>query len=187
MLSIYPGRYLHLNPATGVLTFDPAQVSHLILHRSTTYWQGTNTNRFDRWSTGPSIYDEMPPIANDDNSFGNVVGTNASLNILANVCCQMEVRPLYQCYHRIDWPCCCGFATLTPNVVTILARSLYLQSCNMVLDLYPNPGFTTDPTPINYILTETLTGLNDQALVNITYNEIPPVANDDQSRQRSRQ
>ena len=41
--------------------------------------------------------------------------------------------------------------------------------------------FTTDPTPISYILTETLTGLTDDAVVTITYIEEPPVANDDSS------
>ena len=45
----------------------------------------------------------------------------------------------------------------------------------------PVDGFTTDPDPIDYILTEVMTGLTDQATVTITYDEVPPIANDDTS------
>ncbi|HRD05950.1 MAG TPA: SdrD B-like domain-containing protein, partial [Saprospiraceae bacterium] len=169
------------NPATGVLTFDPAPgftsdptpINYILTEIQT----GLTDEALVTIN-----YDEMPPIANDDNSFGNVVGTNASLNILANDMLSdgSQATPINATIELID-PAT-GFATLTPNVVTIAGQGVYTYNpATGVLTFDPNPGFTTDPTPINYILTETLTGLSDQALVTITYNEIPPVANDDQS------
>ncbi|MBL0082199.1 MAG: hypothetical protein IPP37_07085 [Saprospiraceae bacterium] len=58
--------------------------------------------------------------------------------------------------------------TLTPNVVTIAGMGVCTYNpATGELVFESAPGFTADPTPINYILTETLTGLTDQATVTV--------------------
>ena len=121
-------------------------------------------------------------FANDDSSLGNAVGTNATVNLLTN-----------------DQLSDGSQATTTNTTVTLIdpATGLATATCKCgnhswsgvytynpatgVLTFDPNVGFTTDPTPISYTLTEVLTGLKDNAKVTVTYNEIPPVANDDSS------
>ncbi len=169
------------NPATGVLTFDPAPgftsdptpVNYVLTETLT----GLSDDALVTIN-----YDEMPPVANDDSSFGNVPGNNAVLNLLTNddLSDGSQATTANTSVTLID-PAT-GLATTTPNVVTIAGQGVYTYNpATGVLTFDPNPGFTTDPTPINYILTETLTGLSDQANVLITYNELPPIANDDQS------
>ena len=112
---------------------------------------------------------------------GNVPGNNATLNLLTNdaVCDNTQARTVGNTsvtlidpangtngYTKCCWlPARCIYHNPATGVNLWSKSWLYYRSCI-----------------INYILTETLTGFwgSGECCV-ITYNEIPPVANDDQS------
>ena len=169
------------NPATGDLTFDPdngftsdpTPIPYVLMETLTGL-------------TDPAIvtidYYQVPPIANDDSSLGNTVGSNATVNLLVNdqLADGSQATTTNTSVELID-PAT-GMPTVTPNVVTISGQGVYTYNPSTGdLTFDPFDGFTTDPTPISYILTETLTGLTDDAVVTMTYIEEPPVANDDNS------
>ena len=99
-------------------------------------------------------YIEQPPVANDDQSLNNVVGSNVAINLLTNddLSDGTQATTANTTVTLID-PAT-GVATTTPNMVTIPGQGVYnYNPATGVLTFDPNPGFTTDPTPINYILT----------------------------------
>jgi gliding motility-associated-like protein/uncharacterized repeat protein (TIGR01451 family) len=119
-----------------------------------------------------------PPSANDDISSDNTSGEIAVINILANDRLHDGLQAL-------------------PGLVTV---DINLQSAGIQQELIvagrgtwnynpstgdlsftPDPGFTTDPDPIDYLLTEILTGLSDEATVTVDYNEGEPFAINDNS------
>ncbi|HOW26550.1 MAG TPA: hypothetical protein PK711_12885, partial [Bacteroidales bacterium] len=118
----------------------------------------------------------LPPIANDDNSTGNTPGVNATLNLLTN-------DDLGD-----GSPATVGTTTVDLDPLTAGVQLTYTVAGEGTwtydpltgeLTFNPDAGFTSDPTPITYVLTETLTGLTDDAVVTVTYTEVPPVANND--------
>ncbi|MBK7788266.1 MAG: DUF11 domain-containing protein, partial [Saprospiraceae bacterium] len=177
-----PGQGVYTyNPATGVLTFDPnpgfttdpTPINYIL--------KETLTGLTDP-ATVTITYLEQPPVANDDQSLNNVVGNNATLNLLTNDDLSDGSQATTTNTSVVLVNPATGLPTTTPNVVTIPGQGVYTYNPSTgVLTFDPNPGFTTDPTPITYILTETLTGLTDVALVTVTYTEIPPIANNDSS------
>ena len=69
---------------------------------------------------------------------------------------------------------------LHQNVVAIPGQGVYTYNpATGDLTFDPFDGFTTDPSPIDYTLTENQTGLSDNATVTITYIEMPPFVVDD--------
>ncbi|MEI7726882.1 MAG: hypothetical protein WCK09_17360, partial [Bacteroidota bacterium] len=115
-------------------------------------------------------------IANDDLSAGNIPGHNAVLNILAN-------DKLYNGATPGPSEVTVDIDLTTPGVQNILVvpgeGTWTYNTVNGELTFDPQTGFTTDPTPITYLLTEISTGLSDPALVTVLYTEEPPIANDD--------
>ena len=127
-------------------------------------------------------YIEEPPVANDDSSSGNTVGMNAIVNLLTNDQLSDGTQATTSNTSVVLIDPATGIPTVTPNVVTIPGQGVYtFNPATGDLTFDPFDGFTTDPTPISYILTEILTGLTDNAVVTITYIEQPPVAIDDSS------
>ena len=165
-------RYLHLQSCNWCFNFWSGTRFHIWSYTDQLHTD-RNTNRFDRWSTGDH---QLRWNASDCKRWQLFRKCSRYQCQPQHSCQRYVVRwksgHSYQCYHRIDWPCyrfcnvntkCCDHSW--PGVYTY-------NPATGVLTFDPNPGFTTDPTPINYILTETLTGLSDQALVTITYNEV---------------
>jgi hypothetical protein len=117
-----------------------------------------------------------PPIANDDQSLNNISGSSVTLNLLGNDTLNDDLPAL-------------------PNLVTVdldpesegIQTTLVVpgegtwtyNSVNGTVTFVPFAGFTVNPTPIEYLLTETATGLSDMAIITVTYLAIPPVAEDD--------
>jgi uncharacterized repeat protein (TIGR01451 family) len=114
--------------------------------------------------------------ATNDNSSGNTPGDVVTVNILANdtLFDGTVVNPLDV---SVD------LDPLTPGDQTTLVvageGTWEYDEITGDLTFTPEAGFTTDPTPITYILTQDSTGLTDTAVVTIDYTEGNPTANDD--------
>jgi len=166
------------NPATGELTFtpepgfttDPTPIVYILTENSTGL-SDTATVNID--------YVEIPPVANDVKVRGIIPGSQATINIVANDLLGdgTSVKP--------------GLVTidldpLNEGIQTeLVVKGEGVWKYNLLtgeLTFIPEPGFTTDPTPIVYLLVENATGLSDIAVVSIDYVEVPPIANDDISK-----
>ncbi|MCC6585027.1 MAG: SBBP repeat-containing protein, partial [Chitinophagales bacterium] len=116
---------------------------------------------------------DCPPVAIDDVDNGNVPGVDAVVNLLVNDLL-FNGSPATPGTTTVD------LDPATPGVQTTLTvpgEGVYTYDpATGDLTFNPDAGFTTDPTPITYILTETATGLSDPATVTITYDEVAPVA-----------
>ncbi|MEI8049268.1 MAG: Ig-like domain-containing protein [Bacteroidota bacterium] len=118
------------------------------------------------------------PLAIDDASTGNIPGANTTLNILVNDIIG-DGSPALPGKVTVD------INQATPGEqTTLIVSGQGTWTYNPLtgdLTFDPQAGFSTDPTPIVYTLTEISTGLSDNATVTITYTEQPPIANDDNS------
>jgi len=120
----------------------------------------------------------FPPVANHDYSENNVVGSIASLDILSN-------DFLYDGSTAIPGLFTVDIDPVTPGIQTVLnvdgEGTWSYTSSTGSLAFNPETGFTTDPAHIQYILTEISSGFSDIAVVVVTYDEVPPLAVDDES------
>ncbi len=121
-------------------------------------------------------YTEVNPKADDEISTSNVVGTNTVVDILAGDLLGDGTQATPSDI-TID---------LDPNTSgnqatwTIAGEGTWIYDAitgNLTFD--PEAGFTTDPTPITYTITEIATGLSDTGLVTIDYTEVNPKADDE--------
>ena len=165
------------NPETGTITFtpktgftkSPTPIIYTLTEDLTgLYDEGTIT----------ITYKEIPPVASDDSSTGNKPGIAATVNILVN--------------DRLsdDTPALQGSVTIDLNpelqgvqielIVPEQGTWRYNRLTGMVT-FTPLAGFTSDPTPIIYFLTENVTGLSDNAIITVDYSEAPPTALNDSS------
>jgi CshA-type fibril repeat protein len=118
-----------------------------------------------------------PPVANDDSSTGNTSGVNATLNILTNDKLGDHAISATPGVVTAD------IDQVTAGIQTTLSvtgeGTWTYAPLTGILTFDPDPLFLTDPTPITYTLTETATGLSDNALVTIDY--LPVATNDTSS------
>ena len=166
-----------VDPVTGAITFtpefgysgDPTPISYTVEDA-----EGNVSN--------PALvtvtYVRIPPTANDDSDLDNTVGTNVTLNILANDTL-FSGDPATPATTTVDLDP--GTAGVQTTLVVPGEGTWTYNDGTGELTFDPEAGFTTDPTSISYTLTQDLTGLTDTALVTVTYVEVPPVANDDAS------
>ncbi|MBK6285212.1 MAG: gliding motility-associated C-terminal domain-containing protein [Draconibacterium sp.] len=165
------------NTETGTITFIPV-TGFTISPSPIIYTLTENLTKLYDEGTITITYKEIPPVATDDSSTGNKPGTAASVNILNNDKLSDDT-PALQGLVTID---------LNPDLQGDQAELLvpeqgtwrYNRLTGRVI-FTPLAGFTTDPTPITYTLTENKTGLSESALITIDYTEEPPSANNDSS------
>ncbi|RYE14212.1 MAG: DUF11 domain-containing protein, partial [Sphingobacteriales bacterium] len=162
-------------PATGIVTFtpnvgysaDPTPIPYTLYETLT----GLTDN-----ATITVDYLSVTPDAVDDSSTGHRPGDNAVVNILTNDKLS-DGSPATPGTVTADIdPNTPG--TQTTLVVTGQGTWTYVPGTGL-LTFDPITGFNISPTPIPYILIETLTGLTDNALVTVTYLPIPPDAVND--------
>ena len=169
------------NTTTGDLTFDPqpgftgnpTPITYVLTETAT----GLSDN-----ALVTVLYTELPPTAVDDHSTGNAPGANTIVSILANdkLSDGSQATTGNTTVALID-PAT-GHPSITPNVVVVPGQGTWSYDPSTgLLTFNPEPGFTGDPTPLTYVLTETQTGLTDPAIVTIGYTKSPPTANDDSS------
>jgi hypothetical protein len=118
---------------------------------------------------------ECPPVATDDNSINNLSGSTVTINILTNdvISNGSEATPSNTTVALTTTGLPVG-STLVGNLLTVPGEGSYTYDPTTGnLSFYPQSGFTGNPTPLTYILTQTSSGLSDPALVSITYGSLP--------------
>lgn len=126
-----------------------------------------------------TIVVSLSPIATNDISNGNTTNQPSSpLNILTND--RLGDGSLATPANTIV-----DLNPNTPGVDTTFTVSgegtwTYDPTTGLII-FTPQVGFTSDPTPIVYKLTETQTGLSDTATITVTYVAQAPIANNDLS------
>lgn len=139
---------------------------------SVRYTSGTCTSN----SISISISDAVcPPLAVDDEKHNNPIGTPVTINILTNdqIFGGDPATPTNTtvAFTTIGLP---AGSDIIGNVITVPGEGHYnYDPATGNLTFTPSPGFTGNPTPITYTLTETSTGLSSTAVVTITYNSLP--------------
>ena len=164
-----------LNPATGELVFTPVpgyttNPSPLI-YSLTEILTGLSDN-----GTVIFSYNEIPPVAADDTSSGNVPGTAVTIDILENDKLS-DGSPVLPVMVTVDLDI--SLAGIQNELIVSGEGRWSLNPSAEEVTFSPQPGFTGTTKPATYRLTEILTGLHDDATIIITYNEVPPVAADD--------
>ena len=161
-------------PSTGFVTFtplvtfsgNPTPINYVLTEL------GTGLK-----DTASIAYTYLDPVfAINDTSLNNVPGINATLNIVANDTLS-DGNPATAAEVTVDIdPSLPGDQAMliVPNEGTWL-----YNTTTGVLTFNPQTGFTTDPTDITYVITETANGLKDSAVVHVEYTELTPVANPD--------
>jgi gliding motility-associated-like protein len=125
-------------------------------------------------------YKEQPPVAENDNNSGNKPGENATINILNNdkISDLSKATLLNTTVELIDPKT--ELPATNPNQVEVENEGIWTYNPDSgQLTFNPMNGFTTDPSPIVYLLTEKLTGLKDEANVVTDYVGANPVATND--------
>ncbi|SHF89982.1 conserved repeat domain-containing protein/gliding motility-associated C-terminal domain-containing protein [Mariniphaga anaerophila] len=165
------------NVATGEVTFnpdagftaDPTPIIYILTEKLT----GRSNN-----ATITVQFNKGEPFAINDNSAGNKPGDAVSINILANDRLS-DGTPVSIPLVSVDINASVA-GTQNELVVAGEGRWTYNPQTGFVT-FTPNPGFTTDPSPLTYLLKENFTGLSDDGIVTIGYDEEPPLATDDSS------
>jgi gliding motility-associated-like protein/uncharacterized repeat protein (TIGR01451 family) len=156
------------SPASGFTT-DPTSVEYTLTEKAT----GLSDN-----AVITAEYNEGEPFAFNDISSGHTPGESVTINILANdklsdgtqVTIEMVTVDINIILPGIQ----------SEVIVPDEGRWIYNGSTGNIT-FTPVPGFSTDPTPLTYSLTENMTGLRDNGTVIISYTEIAPFAFDDVS------
>ncbi|MGM0621117.1 MAG: DUF7507 domain-containing protein, partial [Bacteroidota bacterium] len=164
-------------PATGIISFTP-QSGFSVSPTPISYILIENLTGLEDTATISIEYEQVSPVASNDNSSGNRPGSNATVNILSN--------------DRLSD----GTAAL-PGIVTVDLDSETVEiqtelivpgqgtwsynTLTGIATFTPEDGFTTDPDPIPYTLTENITGLSDNAIITVSYDEEAPEAVNDTS------
>jgi len=169
--------YWTYDKLSGKATFDP-QDGYTIDASPITYILTENlTGRSDN-ATIKAEYNEGEPFAFNDISSGHNPGSNVSINILTNDKLSDNTQALIS-FVTVDInPALSGVQT--EIIVAGFGRWIYNPETGLIT-FFPEPGFTTDPSPIRYLLKENLTGLSDEGTVTIEYIEVPPTVSDDSS------
>ncbi|SDF72001.1 conserved repeat domain-containing protein/Por secretion system C-terminal sorting domain-containing protein [Dyadobacter soli] len=111
-----------------------------------------------------------PPTAEDDQDLRNAPGTNVTLNIISNDKLSGGSVPAAAAV-KVDLdPSESGVQN--SRIVTGEGVWTYAPATGEVT-FAPESGFTGNPTPIVYTLTEIATSLSDQATITITYLNVP--------------
>jgi hypothetical protein len=166
------------NSSNGNLTFDP-QAGFTRDPSIIQYKLIQNSNGYSDLAVVWVGYTEIPPIANDDASNGNLTGWNTIINILSNDLLS-DGSSASAANVSVD------INSAIPGIQTILTipgQGIWIYNVlTGELTFDPQTGFSLNPPVLKYILIETITGYTDMAEVTVTYiPPPPPVANDDVS------
>ena len=166
---------LNLNQIDTLLVV--AQVNELGSHLNVAIISGTNVDPVVANDTSSITITYLLPIeAINDLSTGHLPGVNAVLDLIANDTLS-DGNPATAAEVTVDL----DLGTLgIDNTLTVPGEGIWTyNSVSGQITFDPNTGFTKDPTPIIYELTEIATGLKDSATVTIDYIEGSPAALND--------
>ncbi|MCP9767334.1 hypothetical protein EGI22_05390, partial [Lacihabitans sp. LS3-19] len=159
----------------AALTYDPSGT--FVGTDSFTFTATDNNGADDTTPATVSIpVGNNPPVAISDTLNAQVPGSNAVINIIANDTL-VNGNPSTPADVIVDIN-----PSIPGNNDTLIVSGEGVWTYNPAtgeLTFNPEVGFTTDPSPITYILTEISTGLQDTVNVIVEYVEVEPLASDD--------
>ncbi|MBE7697338.1 beta strand repeat-containing protein, partial [Tenacibaculum finnmarkense] len=165
------------NDATGELTFnpdagfttDPTDITYTITEIATTLTSAAAIVHVE--------YTEADPIANDDtNTTPGTPGVDVSIALLPNdKLSDGSQATVSNTSIKLIAPK--GGTLNADGTVTIPNEGTWtLDPLTGIVTFDPEPGFTQAPATIDYQLTETSTGLTDNATITAAYTEADPIA-----------
>ena len=164
---------LTFNPDPGFTT-DPTEI---------TYWLTEIATESVSMAKVNILYDEFDPEANDDsNSVPGDPGDNVTISILENDKLSDETGATVATT-TVDMDMATDSEQLSLVVEGEGTWTYNPITGEVTFD--PESGFTKDPTPVTYTLTETLTGRYASALISVYYDERNPVAEDDRDEENT--
>ncbi|WP_157766109.1 PKD domain-containing protein, partial [Aquimarina aggregata] len=165
---------------TGVVTFDPEPT--FTGNPTPITYELTDLDNNQTDTALITIVYQQPPIANNDESLANTVGTTISLTITTN---DNDPDGLIDpaTVNLIAPVGATGVVTdLNGDVVEFIISGQGTWSYNDttgLLDFDPEDGFTGNPTDITYTVRDDDGNVSNVATINVEYTPTPPVANDD--------
>ncbi|MCG8763535.1 hypothetical protein G1K46_12495, partial [Tenacibaculum finnmarkense] len=169
-----------LDPLTGIVTFDPepgfTQAPATIDYQLTETSTGLTDN-----ATITAAYTEADPIANNDtNTTPGTPGVNVTIPLLPNDDLSDGTQATVDNTSIVLIDPVTSLPSATPNEVIVVGEGTWtLDPVTDIVTFDPEPGFTQAPATIDYQLTETSTGLTDNATITAAYTEADPIANND--------
>ncbi|MFN2284608.1 MAG: Ig-like domain-containing protein, partial [Anaerolineae bacterium] len=161
-----------VNTTTGAITFTPEEGftgNPTPIMYTMTDDQGNASNA----ATVTVTYTE-PPVANDDESTGNAIGSVVNVDVLTNDTVAVG-RTLDPASVQIA-----GTANPGESLVVMGQGTWSVITVTGAIAFTPEEGFTGNPTPIIYTMADDQGNVSNVATVTVAYTE-PPMANDDES------
>jgi len=160
------------DPTTGILTFsplsgftgNPTPIEYVITD--------VNTGLTSQPATVGIEYDAAAtaPVADDDNSTGNTIGADVSIDILDGDILG-DGTPATPSDVNVTLQVPTNGVLNSDGSVTVSGEGTWKYNHTTgVLTFSPLSGFTGNPTPMVYTLTEITTGLSDTARVTVGYD-----------------
>ncbi|WP_282085892.1 PKD domain-containing protein [Aquimarina algiphila] len=168
------------NPGTGQVTFTP--VGGFTNSPTPITYELTDLDNNQTDTALITIVYQQPPVANDDQSLANAVGTTVNLPITTN---DNDPDGLIDpaTVNLIPPGGATGIVTdLNGNVIEFIVPGEGTWSYNGItglLSFSPQTGYTGNPTDITYTVRDDDGNLSNVASINIEYTPTPPIANDD--------
>ena len=124
-------------------------------------------------SNTATITIDYVPVATDDSSTGNTTGTPVMVDVLANDTTG----------DIVDATSVQIVGTTNPGDDLIVAGEgiWSVDPASGAITFTPEPGFTADPTDITYTVDDAEGNTSNAAVVSVDYNQLPPVAVNDES------
>ncbi|SDE89141.1 Por secretion system C-terminal sorting domain-containing protein [Dyadobacter soli] len=158
---------------TGILTFSPLP-GFSTFPSPITYTFAMGANSVSNPAT-VTVEEQVGPKANDDISINNAPGGTVLVPILANDL-TASGGPALPPFISVDLDA--SFPGTQPTLVVLGEGIWGFDPLLPFLTFTPELGFTRDPTPLIYTLTELPSGLSDQATVTVTYQKMLTANND---------
>src|SRR4029434_5868007 len=124
-------------------------------------------------SNQATITIDYVPVASNDSSSGNATGTAVTVPVLSND--TSGDTPVPSTVQIVGTPAP-GVSLVVPDQGT-----WSVNTTTGAITFTPAPGFTGDPTPIQYTVQDNDGNTSNAATVAIDYNQFPPVAVNDSS------
>lgn len=148
---------------TGAITFTP-EASLEGNPTPITYTVADDQGNVSNAATVTVTY-TVPPVANDDESLGNPVGSVVTVTVLAND--EMTDRPLDPASVQIV-----GTANPGESLIVTGQGTWSVYTVTGAITFTPEQGFAGNPTPITYTVDDEQGNTSNPAMVTITYTSM---------------
>jgi len=160
-----------VNPANGEITFTP-EPGFTADPTPINYTVADNDGNVSNPATVTVEFDTQPPVATDDSTSGVTTGSPATIDVLNN-----DSDP----DGSLDPATVQLGSTANPGDPLVVPGegTWTVDPMTGAITFTPEPGFTADPTPITYTVSDNDGNPSNPATVTVDYDVQPPVATDD--------